>query len=300
LINSAAPGEMSNLFADLAFGLGLLVLLLGGVHGMLRPRQRWFTWTALLALFAPPLFLVLKTSYRYVEGTARLRWPSNEPRYREFENLDPKYRAFVRYGHPGLWWRAVSGIEQYTFTILFDLFGPMRGSYLGPYPCRDGVRVRMAHVQPSATARSLADGFELDGQTIQVPAPALARALADASAIQANGSRLLAVALVTECCLIIGYWDRRWYHAELVDLSGFGWFAHYVFPLSLKEFGKRVGMSVANLCDIEKGRKGVSPEKAEQIARAIGVPAALLIRSAIEESLRAAGLEYSVEVKPAA
>ncbi len=70
--------------------------------------------------------------------------------------------------------------------------------------------------------------------------------------------------------------------------------------LSLKDFGKRIGMSVANLCDIEKGRKGVSPEKAEQIAKAIGVPPALLIRLAIEENLRAAGLKYSVEVKPAA
>jgi len=37
-------------------------------------------------------------------------------------------------------------------------------------------------------------------------------------------------------------------------------------------------MSVANLCDIEKGHKGVSPEKAEQIAKAIGVPQELLIR----------------------
>jgi hypothetical protein len=54
------------------------------------------------------------------------------------------------------------------------------------------------------------------------------------------------------------------------------------------------------LCDIEKGRKGVSPEKAEQIAKAIGVPRALLIRLSIEESLRAAGLRYTVEIKPAA
>src|SRR5688572_19522222 len=69
---------------------------------------------------------------------------------------------------------------------------------------------------------------------------------------------------------------------------------------SLKDFGKLIGMSVANLCDIEKGRKGVSPEKAEQIAKAIGVPPALLVRLSIEESLRAAGLKYSVEVKPAA
>jgi transcriptional regulator with XRE-family HTH domain len=70
--------------------------------------------------------------------------------------------------------------------------------------------------------------------------------------------------------------------------------------LSLKEFGKRIGVSVANLCDIEKGRKGVSPKKAEQIALAIGVPPALLIRLALEESLKAAGLKYKVEIKPAA
>lgn len=70
--------------------------------------------------------------------------------------------------------------------------------------------------------------------------------------------------------------------------------------MSLKDFGKRIGMSVANLCDIEKGRKGVSPGKAEQIAEAIGVPSALLVRLSIEESLHAAGLKYSVEIKPAA
>ena len=69
---------------------------------------------------------------------------------------------------------------------------------------------------------------------------------------------------------------------------------------SLRDFGRVVGMSVANLCDIEKGRKGVSPEKAEQIAKAIGLPPALLVRLSIQESLQAAGLRYTVEVKPAA
>ncbi len=69
--------------------------------------------------------------------------------------------------------------------------------------------------------------------------------------------------------------------------------------MSLKEFGKLVGLSVANLCDIEKGRKGVSPEKAQQFAKAMKVPPSLLIRLAIEEQLHAAGLKYSVEIKPA-
>jgi transcriptional regulator with XRE-family HTH domain len=69
--------------------------------------------------------------------------------------------------------------------------------------------------------------------------------------------------------------------------------------LSLRDFGKLVVLSVANLCDIEKGRKGVSPEKAEQIAKAIGVPPALLVRLSIEESLQSAGLKYKVEITPA-
>jgi antitoxin HigA-1 len=65
------------------------------------------------------------------------------------------------------------------------------------------------------------------------------------------------------------------------------------------QFGKLTGLSIANLCDIEKGRKGVSPEKAEQIAKAIGVPPAFLVRLSIEESLQSAGLRYKVEIKPA-
>jgi len=69
---------------------------------------------------------------------------------------------------------------------------------------------------------------------------------------------------------------------------------------SLKDFGKLIGLSATNLCDIEKGRKGVSPEKAAQIAKIIGVPPRLLIRLALEEQLKAAGLKYTVEVNPAA
>ena len=69
--------------------------------------------------------------------------------------------------------------------------------------------------------------------------------------------------------------------------------------LSLREFGKLIGLSIANLCDIEKGRKGVSPEKAEKIAKALKVPPALLVRLSIEESLLAVGLKYQVEIKPA-
>ena len=38
----------------------------------------------------------------------------------------------------------------------------------------------------------------------------------------------------------------------------------------------------------------------QQIAKAMGVPPALLIRLAIEDQFQAAGLKYTVEIKPAA
>lgn len=69
--------------------------------------------------------------------------------------------------------------------------------------------------------------------------------------------------------------------------------------LSQKDFAKKLKMSPANLCDIEKGRKGVSPEKAEEIAHLLGYSSTVLVRMALAEQLESAGLKYVVEVKPA-
>lgn len=69
--------------------------------------------------------------------------------------------------------------------------------------------------------------------------------------------------------------------------------------LSQKTFANKLKMSAANLCDIEKGRKGVSPEKAEEIAHILGYSPTVLVRLAIEEQLESAGLHYVVELKSA-
>ena len=68
--------------------------------------------------------------------------------------------------------------------------------------------------------------------------------------------------------------------------------------LSQKDFAAQIGMSSANLCDIEKGRKGVSPERAAEIAEAIGYSARVLIEIAFQEQLKDAGLSFEVTVKP--
>jgi len=63
------------------------------------------------------------------------------------------------------------------------------------------------------------------------------------------------------------------------------------------EFAKKLKLSRANLCDLEKGRKNISPERATQIAKVLGVPETVLIQLALQDSLRSANLNYVVELK---
>lgn len=70
--------------------------------------------------------------------------------------------------------------------------------------------------------------------------------------------------------------------------------------ISQKTFAIKIGISNANLCDIELRRKGVSPDKANKIAKKIGYPPLALVKMAIEDQLRLAGFDVSVELKPAA
>jgi transcriptional regulator with XRE-family HTH domain len=69
--------------------------------------------------------------------------------------------------------------------------------------------------------------------------------------------------------------------------------------LSQVEFARRLGLSRANLCDIEKGRKQITPDRAAKIAARIGVPEAVLVQLTIQDSLRSARLHYLVTLKAA-
>ncbi len=61
-----------------------------------------------------------------------------------------------------------------------------------------------------------------------------------------------------------------------------------------------LGISPANLCDIEKGRKGISLTKAAEIARVLGYPEEVLVGIVIADEIAAAGLDYRVQLIPAA
>lgn len=66
--------------------------------------------------------------------------------------------------------------------------------------------------------------------------------------------------------------------------------------LSLREFGDKLGISSAKLCDIEKGRRGVSPERAAAWAKLLGYSEAQFVKLALQAQLDAADLAFEVAV----
>jgi len=68
---------------------------------------------------------------------------------------------------------------------------------------------------------------------------------------------------------------------------------------SLAEFAKLLGVSRSHLCDIEQGRRSVSPERAARFAQALDQSEAQFVRLALQDQIRGAGLKLRVEVKAA-
>ncbi len=69
--------------------------------------------------------------------------------------------------------------------------------------------------------------------------------------------------------------------------------------ISQAELARRLGISRSLLCDIEKGRKLVSPERASQIARCLGYSVNVFVATSLEDQLRRAGLKMRVKVEAA-
>ena len=68
---------------------------------------------------------------------------------------------------------------------------------------------------------------------------------------------------------------------------------------SLAQFSARLGVSRSHLCDIEQGRRSVSPERAARFAKALKQHQAQFVRLALQDQVRDAGLRLKVEVHTA-
>lgn len=64
-------------------------------------------------------------------------------------------------------------------------------------------------------------------------------------------------------------------------------------------FAKKLKISSQFLCDLERGRKIVSPKKAKQFAQTLGYPPEQFVALAIQDALDHDGMNMVVEIKVA-
>ncbi len=69
--------------------------------------------------------------------------------------------------------------------------------------------------------------------------------------------------------------------------------------MSQAAFARKLGVSPSHLCDIEKGRKVVSPERAARFARILGRSPEQFVRLSLQELVDEAGLKMKVNVAAA-
>jgi len=65
---------------------------------------------------------------------------------------------------------------------------------------------------------------------------------------------------------------------------------------SQTDFAAKLGISKSHLCDIEKGRKAVSPKRASHFARILGYGEAQFVRLALQSLVEEAGLDFVVRL----
>ena len=72
--------------------------------------------------------------------------------------------------------------------------------------------------------------------------------------------------------------------------------ARTMMDLTQEEMGKKLGISRANVCDIEKGRQLVSVEFAVKVAKKAQISEALAVKACLEDQIRKTGLDLKIQV----
>ncbi len=65
------------------------------------------------------------------------------------------------------------------------------------------------------------------------------------------------------------------------------------------KFAAKLRITKSHLCDIEKGRKLVSPERASRFAERLGYSSDQFVRLALQDAVDRAGLHYTIQVTAA-
>ena len=162
----------------LPLGADLLCLLLtcGTVAYLVRTRRFWLG-CAVLAFSPCVVVFVWSFSWgvrEYYAGQAQLRCIEGLSRPR-FASVDPQYRCGYRWlprfkmGTPD-WAATVSGAYNSAVRILIRLRGPVKGSYLGPYPSASEASQAMVNGVDISWEDLAQDRVRVGGLTISLDA----------------------------------------------------------------------------------------------------------------------------------
>jgi hypothetical protein len=166
------------------------------------------------------------TAYQYCTGTVRVPgFPSNKKFRSEIRNLDPKYRMPCDLGDPSL----LTPTRELTLELLVRWFGPVPGSYQGPYPDRKTAWAASRSATLSVPRAAISQPLVVDGQTIRLSPSDIRRALPRESLTSDDSNPTVALRLFEGTCLLVGRWSGANYCVEMIDTSRIGWFARYEF-----------------------------------------------------------------------
>jgi transcriptional regulator with XRE-family HTH domain len=82
-----------------------------------------------------------------------------------------------------------------------------------------------------------------------------------------------------------------------LTLGNFLWSARLCEGESLSKFAKKLGVSSQYLCDLEHGRKTVSPKKAKHFAEKLGYLPEQLVELAVQDILDHDGIKMKVHME---
>lgn len=86
---------------------------------------------------------------------------------------------------------------------------------------------------------------------------------------------------------------------EKLTISNLVWAIREGEEMSQKEFAKRLWISAQYLCDVEHGRRIVSPKLAAGWAKKLGYSPEQFVELAIQDELEKSSLHFDVQVKAA-
>ena len=203
-------------------------------------------------LVSAPAYAAAEMAWAYAHGTARVSFAlADDPMFEanfaprvEDRNLDRVYRAFWSRDYRctaepfdpwdicgtfidvwGTWSTLLPrAVASRTFDLLFHLFGPMPGAYVGPYPRKQealtAIELNATTVDAAGWSRRR---LTVAGRELLLP-PKIRGWEAGPKSLPVT------VALVAGTCLLVHEKDDSYEYIRLIDLHGFGLFATYRYP----------------------------------------------------------------------